>query len=137
MVRQVFFIPTSLDYSVGKTEANYHCISQYQYTFAQLKLCTVVPLLKDPSHKRLPPVTDHYYLARMHLPYILKNLPWKTTPFQRPNYVGFEGGLSIEGLLYIHIKSLYIPIIYSTMMERILAISILYKALLCFVIQDL
>ena len=31
---------------------------------------TVVPLLKDPSHKRPPPVTDHYYLARMHLPYI-------------------------------------------------------------------
>ena len=32
---------------------------------------TVVPLLKDPSHKRPPPVTDHYYLAWMHLPYIL------------------------------------------------------------------
>ena len=32
---------------------------------------TVVPLLKDPSHKRPPPVTDHYYLARMHLPYTL------------------------------------------------------------------
>ena len=28
-------------------------------------------------------------------------LPWKTTSFQRPNYVGFEGGLSIEGLLYM------------------------------------
>ena len=32
---------------------------------------TVVPLLKDPSHKRPSPVTDHYYLAQMHLPYIL------------------------------------------------------------------
>ena len=31
----------------------------------------VVPLLKDPSHKRPPPVTDHYYLAQIHLMYIL------------------------------------------------------------------
>ena len=37
----------------------------------RLNSSTIVPLLKDPSHKRPPPVTDHYYLTWMHLPYIL------------------------------------------------------------------
>ena len=41
--------------------------------------CTVVPLLKDPSHKRPPPVTDHYSS-----PSIERPLPQKTTSSYRP-----------------------------------------------------
>ena len=49
------------------SRASIHSSSQCD-RIKETNCSTVVSLLKDPSHKRPPPVTDHYYPARVHLP---------------------------------------------------------------------